>query len=232
MITITLTLLTFLAGALADYLIGRKIGSNPKAVTAMADNTVLAAAGTTAKTDLPPIYVEGFLVPRGLRYHAGHTWAEPERSKTVRAGVDEFAARLAGRIDSIELPQPGQWVRQGQAMCTIRRNGETATLLSPVEGEVVEVNPNVRKDPSLLRSDPYGMGWLITLKCDEVSAWRNLLPVNLVEDWMKDTVSRLYAKQPSPMGAAAADHNRPMNDLLAAVPGAEWSRITEEFFLP
>jgi glycine cleavage system H protein len=231
MITITLTLLTFLAGFLADYLITRKIGRNPKAVTAVADNTALTAAGAAAKTELSPIYVEGFLVPGSLRYHAGHTWAEPEQSKTARAGVDEFAARLAGRIDSIELPQPGQRVRQGQAMCTIHRNGETAILLSPVEGEVVEVNPDVVKDPSLLRTDPYGKGWLITLKCDEVSTWRNLLPVNLVGDWMKDTVSRLYAKQPSPIGAAAG-HSQSMDDLLAAVPGAEWSRVTAEFFLP
>ncbi len=231
MIMITLTLLTFLVGALADYLIRRKIQPNPKAVTAVADNEVLIATGA-AKTELSPIYVEGFLVPEGLRYHAGHTWVEPEHCKMARAGVDEFAARLAGHIDSIELPQPGEWVRQGQVMCTIHRNGETATLLSPVEGEIVDVNPNVVRDPSLLRSDPYGNGWLITLHCDEVSTWRNLLPVNLVRNWMKDTVSRLYAKQPSLVGAAPADHGRLMDDLLATVPGAEWSRITAEFFVP
>ncbi len=137
MIMITLTLLTFLVGALADCLIRRKIQRNPKAVTAVADNAVLNATGAAAKTELSPIDVEGFLVPEGLRYHAGHTWVEPEHEhcKMARAGVDEFAARLAGHIDYVELPQPGQWVRQGQVMCRIHRNGETATLLSPVGGE-------------------------------------------------------------------------------------------------
>jgi glycine cleavage system H lipoate-binding protein len=146
--------------------------------------------------------------------------------------VDDFGARLAGHIDTIELPQPRQWVRQGQPIFRIHRNGETATLLAPVEGQVMEVNPDVVKDPSLLRRDPYGKGWLITLHCDEGSTWRNLLPVSLVGDWMKDAVSRLYAKQPSPVGAVPGERGRPVDDLLAAVPGADWSRITAEFFLP
>ncbi len=94
------------------------------------------------------------------------------------------------------------------------------------------MNPNVVRDPSLLRSDPYGKGWLITLHCDEVSTWRNLLPVNLVRDWMKDTVSRLYANQPSLIGSAPADRGRLMDNLLATVPGAEWATITAEFFVP
>jgi hypothetical protein len=59
-----------------------------------------------------------------------------------------------------------------------------------------------------------------------------MLPVNLVGDWMKDTVSRLYAKQPSLIGAVPGDPGRPVDDLLAAVPGAEWSRIAAEFFVP
>jgi len=28
------------------------------------------------------------------------------------------------------------------------------------KGEVIEINPEVLKDPSLLRSDPYGRSWL------------------------------------------------------------------------
>lgn len=231
MIMLTLTLLTFLVGALADYLISRKIRREPK-TAAVADDTVPAAAGPGDQAELPPTCVEGFQLPGGLRYHAGHTWVRHEQPQTVRAGVDDFGARLAGRIDTIELPQPRQWVRQGQPIFRIHRNGETTTLLAPVEGEVMKVNPEVIKDPSLLRRDPYGKGWLITLHCDEGSTWRNLLPVNLVSDWMKDTVSRLYAQQSSLAGAVSGDRCKPVDDLLAAVPGADWPRITAEFFLP
>jgi glycine cleavage system H protein len=231
MIMITLTLLTFVFGILTDYVLTRKTRRNPKTV-AVANDTVSAAARGGDQAELPPAFVEGFLLPENLRYHAGHTWVRHEQPQRARAGVDDFGARLAGHIDTIELPQPRQWVRQGQPIVRIHRGGETATLLAPVEGEVLEVNPDVVKDPSLLRRDPYGKGWLITLRCKEGSTWRNLLPVNLAPDWMKLAVSRLYAKQPSLRGAVPGDPGRTVDDLLAAAPGADWSRITAEFFLP
>jgi len=222
---ITLTILTFCLGVLADYIISRRWRKSG------AEKPVLAPAVSPTALELSPSYVSGFLVPQGLRYHTGHTWVQREQGDTARVGVDEFAARLAGNIDSMELPKPGEWFRQGQPLVKLHRKGETATLLSPIEGEVVEVNPDVVKDPSLLRRDSYGKGWLMTLHVDdEISPWHNLLPVNLVKNWMKEAVSRLHAEQPSLV--AAADGKRPSEDLLAALPGANWSKITAEFFLP
>ena len=49
----------------------------------------------------------------GLRYHSGHTWVQREQLNTARVGMDEFGAKLAGHIDRLELPEPGQWFRQG-----------------------------------------------------------------------------------------------------------------------
>jgi glycine cleavage system H protein len=178
------------------------------------------------------LYVEGFAVAEGVRYHPGHTWLARERQHLARVGVDEFAAKLAGKIQKIELPKAGQWIRQGQTAWTLYRNGESTSMVSPIEGEVVEVNPDVVNDPSLLGNDPYGKGWLMTVHVpDEEGTWRNLLPVNMVRSWMKDAVTRLYARQPAFAGAVAADGGRPVDDLLAGIPGAEWRRITAEFFL-
>jgi len=177
-------------------------------------------------------YVEGFMVAEGVRYHPGHTWLVKERQHLARVGADEFAAKLAGKIQKIELPKPGQWIRQGQTAWTLYRNGERTSMVSPIEGEVVEVNPDVVNDPSLLRHDPYGKGWLMSVHVpDEEGTWRNLLPANMVKGWMKEAVARLYARQPAFVGAVAADGGRPMDDLLAGIPGAEWHRITAEFFL-
>ena len=117
-------------------------------------------------------------------------------------------------------------------MFKLHRNGETASLLCPIEGKVVAVNTEVVNNPSLLRSDPYGKGWLMTLHYDEISTWHNLLPVSLVKNWLWGDVSRLYEKQPVVVGAAATDRGRLEDDLLAYNPGPDWSRITAEFFLP
>jgi glycine cleavage system H protein len=225
---VTLTFLTFCLGVLADYVINQR----KRKSGAVANETARTAAVVPVRAGSSPAYVEGFLVLEGRSYHSGHTWVQREQLNTARVGVDEFGAKLAGHIDTIELPEPGQWFRQGQTVCKLHRNGQTATLLCPIEGEVVAVNPEVVNNPSLLRSDPYGKGWLMTLHYDEISTWRNLLPVSLVKDWLEEDVSRLYAKQPAVVGAVASDRGTLGDDLLASKPGADWSRITAEFFLP
>jgi len=214
--TVLLVLATFLVFAILDYALNRNKAPVARPVS-----------------DAPqPLYIEGFMVGEGVRYHPGHTWLARERQHLARVGADEFAARLAGKIQKIELPKPGQWIRQGQTAWTLYRNGERTSMVSPIEGEVVEVNPEVVNDPALLRTDPYGKGWLMTVHVpDEEGTWRNLLPVNMVRSWMNDAVTRLYARQPAFAGAVAADGGRPVDDLLAGIPGAEWHKITAEFFL-
>lgn len=183
--------------------------------------------------------IAGFLAPDNLRYHAGHAWLQRERRNIARTGVDEFAAALAGDISKIELPKPGQWVRQGQKAWTLHRNGEATEMVSPIEGEVIEVNQDVVKNPTLLRDDPYGRGWLMTVNVpDEESTTRNLIPRNLVRNWMRDSVERLYAMQPQTVYATAADGGEPARDLLAGMSaerGAEsnisWQQVTRQFFL-
>jgi hypothetical protein len=66
---------------------------------------------------------------------------------------------------------------------------------------------------------------------DEESTSRNLVPAGLVKNWMRESVSRLYARQPQFAGAVAADGGRPTDDLLAAIPEANWKEVTGEFFL-
>jgi hypothetical protein len=135
-------------------------------------------------------------------------------------------------VDKIELPKPGQWIRQGQKAWAFFRNGEKSEMVSPTEGEIVEVNHDVMRDPSLLRRDPYGQGWVATIHVpDEESTSRNLIPAGMVRNWMRDAVSRLYAQQPQLAGAVAADGGRPAYDLLAGMPEADWKEVTGEFFL-
>jgi glycine cleavage system H lipoate-binding protein len=155
-----------------------------------------------------------------------------ERKNYVRVGADEFAAALLGKLERIELPKPGQWVRQGQKVLSFYRDGEKTEMISPTEGEVMEVNNEVLANPAILRSDPYGKGWLVAIHVpDEENTSRNLIPKGLVGQWMRDAVERFYALQPALAGAVAADGGRPAEDLLAGMPDAAWKATTGEFFL-
>jgi glycine cleavage system H protein len=177
-------------------------------------------------------YVEGFLVPENLSYHPGHSWLIRERQNTVLVGVDEFAAALLGKIEKIELPKSGQWIRQGQKIAAFYQDGEKTEMVSPTEGEVLEINSEAVKNPALLLQYPYGKGWLVTVHVpDEENTGRNLIPKGLVRGWMQEAMERLYARQPRLAGAVAADGGRPAANLLGALPGANWKEVTSEFFL-
>ncbi len=174
----------------------------------------------------------GYAIPGHLRYHPGHTWLARERKIVNRVGVDSFAAAFTAGVEKIDLPKAGQWVRQGQKVVTLHRNGEKVEIVSPVEGEVVEVNARIAEDASLLRQDPYGEGWLMTVFApDDESPTRNLLPTNLVANWMREAADRLFAMQPQLAGATAADGGEPVQEPALALDAKTWSQAGREFFL-
>jgi glycine cleavage system H protein len=155
-----------------------------------------------------------------------------ERKNVVRIGADEFAAALLGKVERLELPKPGTWIRQGQKILSFYRDGVKTEMVSPTEGEVMEVNSELLENPLALRQDPYGKGWLMSVHVpDEENTGRNLIPRGLVGQWMRDAIERLYAEQPALAGAVAADGGRPADDVFAALPNANWKEITGEFFL-
>ena len=220
--TVALVLLTFLVFIVLDYAMNRR-----KAIA-----TIPAEAPKAVPAHAGGDYVDGFLVPQSVSYHSGHSWMVRERKNVVRIGADEFAAALAGKVEKIELPKPGQWVRQGQKVISFFRNGQKTEMVSPTEGEVMEINSEVLNNPTLMRQDPYGKGWLVSVHVpDEESTTRNLVPKMLVREWMREAVERLYSRQPALAGAVAADGGRPADDLLEALPEHDWHEVTSEFFL-
>lgn len=176
--------------------------------------------------------LSGFHVPLNLKYHPGHTWVQKERKNVHRVGADELAAVLAGPVDRIELPKPGQWVRQGQKVFAFYRGDEKIEMVSPVEGEVVEVNRELADNPRLLLEDPYGKGWLMTVfSPDEESPSRNLLPSSLIPAWIRESAEAFYRFQPQLAGATAADGGRASRDATAALPVERWKEAAKALLL-
>lgn len=220
--TVPLVLVTFLVFIVLDYFLNRR----------KVMETAPALAPQPVSEQFASEHVAGFLVPQSVSYHPGHGWLLRERKNVVRVGADEFAAALLGKIERIELPKPGTWIRQGQKVLAFYRGGERTEMVSPTEGEVMEVNTELLSNPAALREDPYGKGWLLSVHVpDEENTNRNLVPKALVSRWIHDAAERLYARQPALAGAVAADGGRPAEDLVAEIPNARWTEVTGEFFL-
>ena len=171
--TVPLVLATFLVFIVLDYFMNRRKAM--QTVPAVAPKAVPAIFGGD--------YVDGFQVPETVSFHPGHSWLVRERKNVVRIGADEFAAALLGKIEKIELPKPGTWIRQGQKVLTFYRNGEKTEMVSPTEGEVIGVNSDLLSNPTAVRKDPYGKGWLVSVNVpDEENTNRNLVPKSLVRN--------------------------------------------------
>ena len=106
----------------------------------------------------------GFELAEDFYYHEGHTWAKPEYGGRVRVGLDDFAQKLIGKVGRIELPNIGQEVKQGEVGFQVRRNGDAAKVLSPMDGIVAHVNYKLQNQPDLANESPYEKGWLFTIE--------------------------------------------------------------------
>jgi glycine cleavage system H lipoate-binding protein len=226
--TVLLVLFTFAGFLLIDYFRTRRAFVQPVLQMSTAKQAVAAAAVPR----LQPALVGGFEVPENLRYHPGHTWALSESPNLVRVGVDDFASKLTGKVESIMLPQRGQWIRQGQKMCTIHRDGCAVDMVSPIEGSVSEINEAVVRNPKLALRDPYGEGWLLTVQApDAKTSFRNLLGGSLARWWTEESASRLQRRMPMALGALAQDGGVARDNLTAQIPDQEWLPLAKEFFL-
>lgn len=222
--TVILVLLTFGIFLAIDYVYSQK---------RLAKQPVLQVARRDTAARVIPAMVAGFQVPENVRYHTGHTWALSESPDRVRVGMDDFATKLVGKIESIALPQRGRWVRQGQKIWTIVRDGKSVDMVSPIEGTVTDINESVMRDPELARKDPYGDGWLLMVQApDSKINFRNLLGGTLARLWTEESALRLQKRMPMALaGALAQDGGVAVDDLTAHMPDEDWATLTKEFFL-
>jgi glycine cleavage system H lipoate-binding protein len=223
--TVLLILATFIVFLTIDYLYSRRRAVQP--VTEVAEKKTW---------QLRPGIVAGFELPENLSYHPGHSWALDESPNLMRVGLDDFAARLIGKVERIALPQRGRWVRQGQKLMTVYRDGVQAEVVSPMEGMVTAINEAVMKDPALALRDPYGEGWLVTLQApDPKINFRNLLSGAVARKWMEEAAQRLQARMNlehgAPSFALAQDGGLAVRDLTAELPDADWAELAREYFL-
>jgi len=226
--TVVLVLLTFIIFLLIDhFMTQRRLAVQP----------AVSGAGREQLPRLAPSLVGGFQVPENLRYHPGHTWALSESPTLVRVGMDDFASKLAGKVESITLPRRGQWLRQGQKICTLHRDGIAVDMISPIEGSVSDVNDALLQNPELARKDPYGEGWLVSVQSpDAKTNFKNLLGGVLARWWTEESASRLHRKMPLlsgawMAGALAQDGGTAVANPVEQIPDQDWAAITKEFFL-
>ena len=179
-----------------------------------------------------PVWVAGYQFPEDLHYHLGHTWARAVGPDTVAVGMDDFASRLTGPAQRLEVPDAGSWVQQGSDTFRVDSDGRSAHLVSPVDGEVVEVNPELQSDPSLSTKDPYRRGWICTVRVPGIAAnLRNLLSGRMARRWIEETRDQLELRLMALSGSVLQDGGEPARDFAQHLDTKDWNVLVEGFLL-
>lgn len=98
-------------------------------------------------------------LPRAARFSPDHLWVVVEGDEAV-IGVAPWLASEVGPLAGLSLPAVGADLAPGTPFGAMRGSGGAVDLVSPLAGEVLEVNGEVLEDPSLAEEDPFGEGWL------------------------------------------------------------------------
>ncbi len=174
--------------------------------------------------------IKGFRLPLDYYLHGGHTWVRIESGGYLRVGMDDFALKVLGRMDDMDLPLRGKEVGADRPAWGLAREGKQANVLSPINGVIMEVNNKVKNKPDVANEDPYGDGWLFMIHSPAIKKQvQNLMTDNSGVDWLSAEVSRLESMIEEVAGPMAADGGILQEDVFGNLPQLGWNNLCKNF---
>ncbi len=174
--------------------------------------------------------INGITLPKGYYLHPGHTWIKIEDKGMVRVGIDDFASRLFGKVDTLQVPLMGKKMKQGMPAFTLSRQGHEVCFLSPVNGVITEVNAQTRQTPALINQAPYTDGWVFMIYCPDLKQdLKQLMFMDSCKEFVGKEVNRLYAFLEEETQIKAADGGTLVSDIFGNLPGISWEALVKLF---
>lgn len=103
-----------------------------------------------------------------LKYSAEHEWIRID-GNIGTVGISDFAQQALGDVVFVELPAAGKQLSKGAEAAVVESVKAASEVYAPVSGEVVEINPALDGDSSLVNSDPTGKGWFFRIRLSDAS---------------------------------------------------------------
>ena len=123
--------------------------------------------------------------PANLKYSKTDEWVRVEGGEAY-IGITDYAQDQLGDIVYIELPwDAGASVSHETKFGDIESVKATSELISPISGEVVKVNENLKEKPELINDNPYEDGWMLVVKMANPAELDNLMSGDEYQDYLK-----------------------------------------------
>lgn len=115
-------------------------------------------------------------IPADLCYTAEHEWVTaPDADGVVRFGITDFAQDALGDVVYVQMPETGTKIVAADVVGEVESTKSVSDIYAPLAGEVVNRNEALDADPALINTDPYGEGWLVEVRLEDVSSYGTLL---------------------------------------------------------
>ena len=112
--------------------------------------------------------------PKNLKFTSTHEWLDTS-TEEMTIGITDHAQQLLGDMVYVELPQMGDEIHAGDEVGVLESVKAASDFYAPVSGVVVAINEHVNENPSLVNSDPFGAGWLIKIRPNDLAEVNALL---------------------------------------------------------
>ncbi len=104
-----------------------------------------------------------FRTARDRQYSAEGLWVKQE-AHNVRIGLSDYLQQRSGDMAFVEIKPVGTEIAYGDELVTLETIKVSISLVSPVSGRVIDVNPAMETMPELANQDPYGAGWMVLIE--------------------------------------------------------------------
>lgn len=173
---------------------------------------------------------EGGYAWRREAFHApNHTWLSVSGPAELAVGIDALAQGLLPSVTAVELPRPGAFVRRGEPVAVLHAGGRAVPVAAPVSGMIVRRNGHAERDPGVVKSEPYGAGWLFSLSPADQS-YAAFPAAAEAAAWLDREQARLGRFLEEELGLAAADGGELVSPPLTLLTGEGWEKLVKGFF--
>ena len=121
---------------------------------------------------------------KNLKYTKDHEWVRVE-GDIAYVGITDFAQGELGDIVYVEIETLNEEIEMGDVFGTVEAVKTVSDLFMPISGEVIELNEKLESEPELVNIDPYGDGWMVKIKIDNISQLDELLDLDGYESITK-----------------------------------------------
>ena len=112
--------------------------------------------------------------PENLKYSNDHEWIRLE-GDVAYVGITEYAQRELGDIIYVDITTEGEAVAKGEVFGSIEAVKTVSDLFFPVDGTVLEVNPDLEDSPQLVNESPYDKGWIVKISVGDPAEINGLM---------------------------------------------------------